>query len=224
MTSKILLVEDDANLAEAIRVGLSFLGYEVAIAPNAVQAQTELLAGAYSLLILDLGLPQVDGLELLKQQRTKGNAMPVIVLTARDAVEQKVRALDLGADDYLVKPVVLDELAARIRARLRRAQGLSNDCLINGDLTVNLGTRTVSLRGVLVPVSPREFGVLVLLMQGVGRVQSREKLEKELYGWSVEIESNSLEVHIHHLRKKLGEESIRTVRGVGYMIPRAEAK
>ncbi|MEN6585878.1 MAG: response regulator [Sulfuricella sp.] len=215
---RLLLVEDDPLLGDGIRVGLTQAGFAVDWVKDGMAAKLALEAGDYALLVLDLGLPRLSGTELLKWLRGTGNSTPVLILTARDTVGDRVRGLDAGADDYLVKPFDLDELAARIRALLRRAGGRSTPLIVHGALQVDPASRTVALAGVAVELSPREFAVLLDLLENAGRALSREQLEQSLYGWGEEVESNAVEVHVHHLRKKLGAELIRTLRGVGYMI------
>ncbi|BCB25159.1 DNA-binding response regulator [Sulfurimicrobium lacus] len=215
---RLLLVEDDPLLGDGIRVGLTQVGFAVDWVKDGLAAKLALEAGDYALLVLDLGLPRLSGTDLLKWLRGTGNSTPVLILTARDTVGDRVRGLDAGADDYLVKPFDLDELAARIRALLRRAGGRSTPLIVHGALQVDPASRTAALAGVAVELSPREFAVLLDLLENAGRALSREQLEQSLYGWGEEVESNAVEVHVHHLRKKLGAELIRTLRGVGYMI------
>ena len=215
---RLLLVEDDPLLGDGIRVGLSQAGFVVDWVKDGLAAKLALEAGDYALLVLDLGLPRLSGTELLKWLRGAGNTTPVLILTARDTVGDRVRGLDAGADDYLVKPFDLDELAARIRALLRRAGGRTTPLIVHGALQVDPASRMVMLAGSAVELSPKEFAVLLDLLENAGRALSRERLEQSLYGWGEEVESNAVEVHIHHLRKKLGAELIRTIRGVGYLV------
>lgn len=215
---RLLLVEDDAMLGDGIRAGLRQAGYTVDWLRDGRAAQLALETEDYALMVLDLGLPRLSGLDLLKGLRGRGNDLPVLILTARDTVQDRVAGLDCGADDYLVKPFDLDELAARLRALLRRRGGRAAPLLEHGDLVLDPAARRVSLGGAEVELSPREYAVLHLLLENRGRVQSREQLEQALYGWDGEIESNALEVHIHHLRRKLGSCLIRNLRGVGYVI------
>jgi DNA-binding response OmpR family regulator len=218
---RLLLVEDDPLLGDGIRVGLSLAGFVVDWVKDGLAAKLALEAGEYALLVLDLGLPRLSGTELLKWLRGAGNNTPVLILTARDTVGDRVRGLDAGADDYLVKPFDLDELAARIRALLRRAGGRATPLIVHGALRVDPASRLVTLAGSPVELSPKEFAVLQYLLENAGRALSRERLEQSLYGWGEEVESNAVEVHIHHLRKKLGAELIRTIRGVGYLVDKA---
>lgn len=218
---RLLLVEDDPLLGDGIRVGLSQAGFVVDWVKDGLAAKLALEAGDYALLVLDLGLPRLSGTELLKWLRGAGNTTPVLILTARDTVGDRVRGLDAGADDYLVKPFDLDELAARIRALLRRAGGRTTPLIVHGALQVDPASRMVTLAGSAVELSPKEFAALLDLLENAGRALSRERLEQSLYGWGEEVESNAVEVHIHHLRKKLGAELIRTIRGVGYLVDKA---
>jgi DNA-binding response OmpR family regulator len=215
---RLLLVEDDAALGDGIRAGLRQAGYTVDWLKDGRAAQLALETEEYALLVLDLGLPRLSGLELLKWLRGAGKELPVLILTARDTVQDRVQGLDGGADDYLVKPFDLDELAARIRALLRRRSGRAVALLHHGELSLDPAARRVERAGQAVDLSPREFAVLQVLLENRGRVMSREQLEQALYGWDGEVESNALEVHIHHLRRKLGGELIRNIRGVGYVI------
>lgn len=187
-------------------------------------AERELKAEAYAAAVLDLGLPRKDGLDVLAALRRARVDVPVLVLTARDAIPDRIRGLDLGADDYVLKPVDLDELAARLRALVRRAHGQPQECLQAQDVVLDAAARTVRRGGVVVPLSTREFDLLQQLMLSAGRVLSREQLEQRVYGWGQEVESNAIEVHVHHLRRKLGAELIQTVRGVGYVLAREAAR
>lgn len=215
---RLLLVEDDSLLGDGIRVGLSQEGFAVDWTRDGQAAKLALETENYALMVLDLGLPGLPGESVLKWLRGTGNDMPVLILTARDTVADRVCGLDAGADDYLVKPFDLDELAARLRALLRRAGGRSVPVISHGLLRLDPAAHTVTRDGNQVDLSPREFAILLDLLENIGRVQSREQLEQSLYGWGEEVESNAVEVHIHHLRKKLGTELIRTIRGVGYMV------
>jgi two-component system OmpR family response regulator/two-component system response regulator QseB len=217
---RILLAEDDTLLGDGLRAGLRQHGFQVDWVRDGAAAERELRAQPYAAAVLDLGLPLLDGLEVLASIRRAGVALPVLVLTARDAVPDRIRGLDLGADDYVVKPVDLDELAARLRALVRRAHGQPQETLQAQGVTLDVAGRTVSRDGQAVALSTREFDLLQALMLNAGRVLSREQLEQQLYAWGQEVESNAIEVHIHHLRKKLGAELIQTVRGVGYLLQR----
>lgn len=217
---RLLLVEDDPLLGDGIRAGLRLAGYTVDWVKDGRAAQLALEADEYSLVVLDLGLPRLSGLELLRWLRQGGRTQPVLILTARDTLADRVNGLDSGADDYLVKPFELEELSARIRALLRRSSGRAEPVLTHGELVLDPAAHRATRLGAEVELSPREFAILQQLLENAGRVLSRERLEQSLYGWNEEVESNAVEVHIHHLRKKLGTELIRTVRGVGYMIDR----
>jgi DNA-binding response OmpR family regulator len=215
---RLLLVEDDALLGDGIRNGLKQQDYAVEWLQDGQSAVTSLMHENYDAVVLDLGLPKKHGLEVLKEIRGKGRSVPVLILTAQDAVEDRVAGLDAGADDYLVKPFDLDELYARIRALTRRARGRAEPKIIHGDIELDPAAHQVTKAGEVVELSRREYTVLLELMQNRGRVLSRARLEESLYDWGEQVESNAVEVHVHHLRKKLGSELIRTIRGVGYMI------
>jgi two-component system response regulator QseB len=215
---RVLIVEDDPMIGRAVVAGLQEGGYTVDWVLDGAEAELALTHRVYDLALLDLGLPRRDGLEILKGLRRAGNQLPVVIITARDAVADRVAGLDHGADDYLVKPFDLDELLARARAVVRRKDGRSTPEMSCGALTVDPVKRLVKFRGETVELSAREFAVLEALMKEPGAVVSREKLEDAVYGWGEEVGSNSIEVHLHHLRRKLQPELIRNVRGVGYRI------
>jgi two-component system OmpR family response regulator/two-component system response regulator QseB len=219
---RILVIEDDRLLGDALQAGLSQRGYAVDWVSDGVQGETALKAEAqaYAAVVLDLGLPRLSGLELLRRLRAAGNAVPVLILTARDAVDDRVAGLDGGADDYLVKPFDLDELAARLRALTRRGRGAASASLRVQGIELDPAGHRVHFRGQAVELSAREFALLHELMLNAGRVLSRQQLEQRLYAWGEEVESNAIEVHVHHLRRKLAPELVRTVRGVGYLMPR----
>lgn len=217
---RILLAEDDRLLGEGLRAGLAQGGFAVDWVADGAQAQTALATHRYDAVVLDLGLPRVEGMEVLKQLRARGDATPVLILTARDAIDARIAGLDAGADDYLAKPFDLGELQARLRALLRRAQGQPAPLVHHGALLLDPAARSVSFEGRAIELSAREFAILQALLVNAGRVLSRAQLEEKLYGWGDEIESNAVEVFIHHLRRKLAPDLIRTVRGVGYMIAR----
>ena len=219
---RILLVEDDPLLGDGIQIGLKQDGYNVDWFTDGGKATSALQSDHYDLLLLDLNLPVKSGLEVLKETRSKHIDLPVLILTAHDSVEDRIRGLDCGADDYLGKPFDLDELSARIRALLRRSKGRSSPTLVHGNLEVNPAEHSVRLADTYVDLSPAEFNLLLLLLENRGRVLPRTSLEENLYGWNKDVDSNAIEVHIHHLRKKLGTELIRTVRGVGYVIDKPE--
>ncbi len=213
---RLLLVEDDEMIAAAMQDGLRQAGYTVDWARDGREAELAVADAGYDLLLLDLGLPRKSGLEVLRGVRARGNPVPVLIVTARDAVSDRVEGLDAGADDYLIKPFDFDELGARVRALLRRRAGRAEPLLRHAGLTLNPATHEVALNGNLVALSGREFALLEMLMQRPGALLSRTQLEEKLYGWGEEIESNTIEVYIHSLRRKLGPGFIRTVRGVGY--------
>ncbi|MFM2067660.1 MAG: hypothetical protein RLZZ584_2569 [Pseudomonadota bacterium] len=217
---RILLAEDDPLLGDGLRAGLRQLGFLVDWVRDGQAAERELRGGGHAAAVLDLGLPLKDGLDVLADIRRAGLTLPVLVLTARDAVPERIRGLNLGADDYVVKPVDLDELAARLRAQIRRAHGQPQELLTAQDVVLDPAAHTVTRAGQPVQLSVREFGLLQALMLGAGRVLSREQLEQQVYGWGQEVESNAVEVHVHHLRRKLGSSLIQTVRGVGYTLLR----
>src|SRR5450631_1524797 len=220
---RILLAEDDLLLGDGLRAGLRQLGFLVDWVRDGEAAERELRAQPYAAAVLDLGLPLKDGMEVLAAVRRAGLSLPVLVLTARDAVPDRIRGLDVGADDYVVKPVDLHELAARLRALVRRAHGQPQECLAAQDLTLDPAGRSVQQAGLPVALSAREFDLLHALMLNAGRVLSREQLEQHLYSWGKEVESNAVQVHVHHLRRKLGSDLIQTVRGIGYMLSREQA-
>lgn len=221
---RILLAEDDSLLGDGLRAGLRQLGFQVDWVRDGVAAERELRAEPYAAAVLDLGLPLRDGMDVLAAVRKAGIAVPVLVLTARDAVPDRVRGLNAGADDYVVKPVDLHELAARLRALVRRAHGQPREALTAQDVVLDPAARSVQQDGKAVALSSREFDLLHALMLNAGRVLSREQLEQQLYSWGQEVESNAIEVHIHYLRRKLGNALIQTVRGVGYILLRERAK
>ncbi len=218
---RILLVEDDRMLGDGVQAGLGAAGFTVDWVRDGEAALAALAGEGFAAVLLDLGLPRRDGLSVLASLRSAGNVVPVMILTARDQISDKVRGLDLGADDYMVKPFDLDELAARLRALVRRSSGRADACLRHGELVIDPAARTVTLRGEAVSLTVREFDLLSVLLDAAGRVLTRRVLEEQLYTWGEAVESNALEVHIHHLRRKLGSELIRTVRGVGYLIDEA---
>ncbi|WP_202304116.1 two-component system response regulator PmrA [Dryocola clanedunensis] len=215
---KLLIVEDDLLLQEGLAQALSNEGYALDCAATAAQADALLQSGEYSLIILDLGLPDKDGAALLSQWRRRGVSNPVLILTARDALEDRVKGLDSGADDYLVKPFALAELQARARALIRRYQGHSDNLLQQDDLTLNLQTQQVLLQDRPLEITPKEFALLTRLMMRIGQTVHRETLQQDIYSWQDDPGSNTLEVHIHNLRRKLGKDRIKTVRGVGYRL------
>jgi DNA-binding response OmpR family regulator len=221
---RILLAEDDALLGDGLRAGLRQLGFQVDWVRDGNAAERELATGDYAAAVLDLGLPFKDGLDVLREIRALKVTTPVLVLTARDAVPDRIAGLDLGADDYVLKPVDLNELGARLRALVRRSHGQVQDVLRCGGIALDPSARQVTQDGNAVALATREFDLLHALMLSAGRVMSREQLEQKLYSWGHEVESNAIEVHIHHLRRKLQTDLIQTVRGIGYTMVRTPAK
>lgn len=217
---RILLAEDSPLLGEGLRAGLRQLGFQVDWVRDGDAAARELRAQVYAAAVLDIGLPRKDGLTVLTEIRHAGISIPVLVLTARDTVPDRVRGLNLGADDYVVKPVDLDELAARLRALVRRSHGQTHEVLSAQLVVLDTTSRLVSQAGEKVSLSAREFDLLQVFMLNPNHVLTREQLERNLYSWGQEVESNTIEVHIHNLRRKLGSSLIHTVRGVGYMLVR----
>lgn len=215
---RLLLVEDDAMIGAGIRLGLRQDDFVVDWVQDGQAAELALETQSYAAVLLDLGLPRKHGFAVLEDLRRRKNRIPVLIITARDQVADRVRGLNEGADDYLVKPFDLDELAARIRAVVRRQAGRAERCLTCGELTLDPALRKLTQRGREIPVSAREFALLEALLERPGAPRSRAQIEERLYGWGEEVASNAVEVHIHNLRKKLGEEAIRTMRGVGYAI------
>ncbi len=219
---RILLAEDDPMLGDGLRAGLRQLGFQVDWVRDGGAAEREIASGDYAAAVLDLGLPVKDGIDVLRSLRQRKIDTPVLVLTARDAVPDRIRGLDLGADDYVVKPVDLHELGARLRSLVRRSHGQLQDVLRCGAVSLDPSARQVTLHGEVVPLSTREFDLLYALMLSAGRVMSREQLEQKLYSWGYEVDSNAIEVHIHHLRRKLQADLIQTVRGIGYTVARSQ--
>ncbi|MEG0148369.1 MAG: response regulator [Comamonas sp.] len=217
---RLLLVEDDTMIGQAVQGLLRGDGYAVDWVVDGMQADTALLAHEYDLVLLDLGLPRLDGLQLLRQLRARKDATPVLVATARDAVKDRVAGLDAGADDYIIKPYDMDELLARIRALTRRATGRLEAVYEHAGVMLNPRTREATVQGQPVLLSGREWAVLEALLQRPGSTLSRQQLEDKLYGWGDEVSSNAIEVYIHGLRKKLGAALVLNVRGVGYMVPK----
>jgi len=218
---RILLVEDDRMLGDGLQAGLTQAGYAVDWLRDGEAAVTALSTESFAAVVLDLGLPKRDGLSVLQWLRGRHDATPVLILTARDQLEDKVRGLDLGADDYVLKPFDLDEITARLRALVRRAHGRPEPLLTLGEIALNPAARSVTRAGQAIELTPREFDLLHLLLENTDRVLTRRTLEEQLDTWNDAVDSNALEVHIHHLRKKLGIDLIRTVRGVGYMVSTA---
>jgi two-component system OmpR family response regulator/two-component system response regulator QseB len=217
---RILLAEDDAMLGDGLRAGLRQLGFQVDWVRDGMAAERELSSGIYAAGVLDLGLPLKDGMDVLQALRERKITTPVLVLSARDAVPDRILGLDAGADDYVIKPVDLHELGARLRSLVRRSHGHAQEVLRSGAVELDTAARQVTMGGEVVALSTREYDLLLALMRNAGRVLSREQLEQQMYSWGLEVESNAIEVHIHHLRRKLHAELIQTVRGVGYTVQR----
>ncbi len=217
---RVLLVEDDRMIAQGLQTALRQDGYAVDWVADGRAAAAALHSGQFNLVLLDLGLPARDGLEVLRELRRRGDATPVIIVTARDDIHDRVAGLDAGADDYIVKPFDLDEIAARMRSVLRRAGGRGDPVIRVGSISLDPVTHSVERQGVPVQLSAHEYAVLEALLQRPGAVLSRAQLEDRLYGWDAAVESNAIEVYVHSLRRKLGSDAIRTLRGVGYFVPR----
>lgn len=215
---RLLLVEDDPMIGESVVDGLKADGYAVDWVRDGQQAESAVSATPYALVLLDLGLPRRDGIDVLRTIRERRLDVPVLVMTARDTVRDRIKGLDTGADDYLVKPFDLDELSARVRSLLRRAAGRAEPVIERGPLAINPATREITWRGAPVTVSAREYALLAALAERPGLVLSRAQLEERLYGWNEAVGSNAVEVHIHNVRKKLGDGVIRNVRGLGYTL------
>jgi two-component system response regulator QseB len=217
---RVLLVEDDRMIAQGLQMALRQDGYAVDWMADGRAAEAALRNARFDLVLLDLGLPERDGLSVLRELRRRGDATPVIILTARDDTQDRIDGLDAGADDYVVKPFDLDEVAARMRSVLRRANGRADPIIRVGDISLNAATHAVERAGIAVQLSAHEYSVLEALLQRPGAILSRTQLEDRLYGWDAPVESNAIEVYIHSLRRKLGSDSIRTLRGVGYLVPK----
>ena len=219
---RILLVEDDALLGDGIQKSLNHLGFTVDWMRDGKQGENALTGEEYAAVVLDIGLPQQNGLALLQSVREKGLRTPILILTARDGKPEKLRGFDLGADDYVIKPIDMEELAARLRALIRRSAGRASPRIRIGAVEIDPGTRQAWHADKPVEFSAKEFVVLELLMQNAGRVLTRAQLEQSLYGWGDSADSNTIEVFIHHLRKKLGSDFIQTLRGIGYTVGRSK--
>lgn len=215
---RLLLVEDDEILGDGIQAGLTMEGYAVDWLRNGAQADEALKSNSYELIVMDLNLPGMDGLNLLSEIRKRKDETPVLILTARDGIDDRVTLLDSGADDFVVKPFDLSEVCARLRALARRQAGRSVSQIEHKGIVLDPAAHTVTVYNTPINLSQKEFGILNFLMNNIGKVVSKARIEEALYSWGSEIESNTVEVHIHHLRKKLGSDYIRTVRGVGYIL------
>ncbi|MDO8845037.1 MAG: response regulator [Methylicorpusculum sp.] len=219
---RLLLVEDDEILGDGIKAGLTMEGYAVDWVMDGNLANEALKTNSYELVVLDLNLPGMEGMDVLKELRKRKDETPVLVLTAKDTVDDRIQGLDSGADDFVAKPFELSEVCARLRALARRQSGRSVPQIEHQGVVLDPASHVVTVKNKRIDLSQKEFGILNFLMSNIGRVISRARIEEALYSWGSEIESNSVEVHIHHLRKKLGAKFIRTVRGVGYIIDEAE--
>jgi len=217
---RVLLVEDDVMIAQGLQTGLRQGGFAVDLMRSARSAAAALQTSVFDVVLLDLGLPDRDGIDVLRELRKRGDSTPVIILTARDEIQHRIAGLDAGADDYIVKPFDLDEVMARMRSVLRRASGRGDSSIQHGELRMDLASRTIERNGIPVSLSAHEYAVLEALLQRPGAVLSRSQLEDRLYGWDEQIGSNAVEVYIHGLRRKLGSDAIRTLRGVGYFVPK----
>ena len=217
---RILIVEDDPMLGEGLQVGLRQAGFHPEWVRDGEAAWQTLAHESFNAVVLDLGLPRMDGIEVLRRVRASEQKMPILVLTARDTAQDVIAGLDSGADDYMIKPCDLGELAARLRALIRRAAGAAAPIIQIGQLSLDPASREVRYDTKLVELSPREFDLLHELMLNAGKVLTRAQLESKIYPWGEEVESNALEVHVHHLRKKTATDVIKTVRGVGYLMPK----
>lgn len=219
---RVLLVEDDELLGDGLRTGLVQYGYATDWLKDGLSADQALKTENFDLVVLDLGLPKMPGITVLQNLRARGLTMPVLILTARESIEDRVKGLDSGADDYLTKPFDLDELCARLRALQRRFSSRADPLIVHGDITLDPAAHSVTFKGEVMNVSRREFALLHKLLENAGRVLSREHLTQSLYGWGEDVDSNALEVHIHNLRKKFGQRFIHTIRGIGYMIDKIQ--
>lgn len=215
---RILLAEDDPQLGRATQIGLEQSGYAVDWVRGGADALTAARLHQYGCILLDLGLPDRDGMSILASLRSTAYEGPILIVTARDQVPDRIAGLDGGADDFIIKPFDLDELTARIRSAARRASGRSRASFTHDDIEIDVADRQVRQRGVEVPLTIREYSILLTLIENRGRILSRQQLEESLYGWGEEVESNAIQVHIHHLRKKLGRNLIRTIHAIGYCI------
>lgn len=221
---RVLLVEDDELLGEGLRKGLAQEGYAADWVKDGEAADQALRTEKFDLVILDQGLPKLSGLTVLENMRERGDITPVLILTAHESIENRVEGLDTGADDYLIKPFDLNELCARLRALQRRFAARAEPTLTHGEIVIDPAAHTVTYKQELLNLSRREFALLHILLENAGRVLSREHLTQSLYGWGEEVDSNALEVHVHNLRKRFGQDFIRTVRGIGYTVEQSKDK
>lgn len=219
---RVLLVEDDELLGDGLRTGLNQYGYTVDWLKDGLSADQALKTENFELIVLDLGIPKLSGITVLQNLRSRGITVPVLILTARESIEDRVKGLDSGADDYLTKPFDLGELCARLRALQRRFSSRAEPHIVHDNIILDPAAHTVTMDGELVNVSRREYALLHKLLENAGRVLSREHLTQSLYGWGEDVDSNALEVHIHNLRKKFGQNFIHTIRGIGYMIDKSK--
>lgn len=215
---RLLLVEDNDSIGKGLYAGLNQAGYAVDWVRDGETAQSAFMSEEYDVAVLDLGLPRKSGIEVLTELRARGSKVPVLILTAKDTVNDRVIGLDQGADDYMIKPFDLDELQARLRAILRRSSGRASPKLVHGPIELDPASHTVTNNGEIVELTPRAFDILQALMENQGRVLSRSRLEESMYSWKNEIDSNAVEVYIYQIRKKLGSDLIRTIRGIGYTL------
>lgn len=215
---RILLIEDDSLIGDGLKMGLEKLGFTVDWFDNGLDGKEALLQAPYEAVVLDLGLPGEDGLDILQDWRRQGRSEPVLVLTARGDVDQRIVGLNSGADDYLGKPFALKEVQARLNALIRRNHGSTNPLITFKHITFNPQTRTVTSNGETVMMSPREVALLELLLLNKNKVLSKEMIENKIYSWDDDVQSNAVEVHIHHLRKKLGRDIVKTINKIGYIL------
>lgn len=215
---RLLLIEDNESIGKGLHTGLKLAGYAVDWVKDGDMALSAFRTEEYDIAVLDLGLPKRSGIEVLQEIRAHGKLLPVLILTAKDSTDDKILGLDSGADDYMLKPFEFDELKARLRALVRRSSGRASPVLTYGDIEVDLASHMLTKNGQIIDLPPKTFEIFVTLVENQGRVMSRNRLEESMYSWKDEIESNTVEVHIHQIRKKLGSEIIRTIRGVGYIM------
>ena len=215
---RLLLIEDNESIGKGLHTGLKLAGYAVDWVKDGDMALSAFRTEDYDIAVLDLGLPKRSGLEVLQEIRAHGKKLPVLILTAKDTVNDRILGLDSGADDYMLKPFEFDELKARLRALLRRSSGRANPVLIYADVEIDPASHTVTKAGDIIDLSPKAYEILLSLVENQGRVMSRTRLEESMYSWKDELESNAVEVHIHQIRKKMGSKLIRTIRGVGYIM------